>query len=332
MFDSDRGKRTPLVAWVFPIIGIVLALSLAFGIGSLVGSSPRDPATKQQQQAYAAAQGRYARSVARNFADPQSNYSAYPDQHADPCYYAPNHDSADLCAQWRAALAAEDSARWAEAGFWVGLLGTVLSGVGLTALLFSLRQTERSLSEARAANAIARQTALIQTRPWVSFGKVEIEITAVEQASEVGKAAIYYGAHFKVSFQLRNTGPTPAADFEYRIEISDYASEMPTKPVFHKLLSDTEDRKLGGFLPAHTDQPIHKKIFVPLSIEQDQRLYVLGIALIARYRIQGETIERETVDATRIVRVGGVYPPGLRMYELLGPMDLVADTDLARCT
>lgn len=186
MSDSDQGKRTPLVEWVFPVIGIVLALSLAFGMGTLVRSSSRNPATKQQQQAYAAAQDRYSRAVAGNLADPQSNYSAYPDENADPCYYAANHDSADLCAQWRAAVAAERSARWTEAGFWIGLLGTVLSGAGLTALLISLRQTERSLGEARRGNRIAMKANARATRQSIASNietQRAIEIAAITAAA-----------------------------------------------------------------------------------------------------------------------------------------------------
>lgn len=42
-------------------------------------------------------------------------YAPCPDVNAESCYKAKNHDSADLCAQWRAAVAAEkatDAAKW----------------------------------------------------------------------------------------------------------------------------------------------------------------------------------------------------------------------------
>jgi len=163
----------------------------------LVASTPRNSATEQQrqQQAYAAAQKRYTRALAGNLADRQSNYSAYPDKNADPCYYAENHDSADLCAQWRAAIAAEGSARWTEASFWIGLAGTMFSGIGLTALLISLRQTERSLGEARQANILAKDTAEKQLRAYVFLEKAWLEITPEEVTAKIF---------------IKNFGQTPA--------------------------------------------------------------------------------------------------------------------------
>ena len=41
-------------------------------------------------------------------------YAPYPGYNPDPCYQAKDHDTADLCAQWRAAIAAEKAAK--EAG------------------------------------------------------------------------------------------------------------------------------------------------------------------------------------------------------------------------
>ena len=51
------------------------------------------------------------------------DYSAYPDKEAESCYTAKDHDSADLCAQWRAAIAAEKAAKATEGGNLVGGIG-----------------------------------------------------------------------------------------------------------------------------------------------------------------------------------------------------------------
>ncbi len=144
---GDRNKRTETVEWLLPIIGLLIALSIAFGVGILVASNQADPPTKEQQQQYASAKTRYAQAVTGNLTDTEANYSAYPDQNSYKCYYANHHDSADLCAQWRAAVAAQEAAKWTHIGAWFALLGTVLSGIALACLLWSLRQTERSWSK-----------------------------------------------------------------------------------------------------------------------------------------------------------------------------------------
>lgn len=195
MSGSNRGKRTPLVEWVFPFIGIVLALSLALGVGALIGSSPANPPTKEQQQQYTAAKARYAKAGAGTLTDPDTNYAAYPDKNAYECYYAKQHDSADLCAQWRAAIAAENSARWTFWAFAISFAGTALSGVALIGLLLSLQQTERSLKEAKDGNDLARQTAKRQLRPYIYPSHAGFKLVA-------GKPII--------TMSIKNFGQTPA--------------------------------------------------------------------------------------------------------------------------
>jgi hypothetical protein len=137
-------------------------------LGVLIGSTPANPPTQEQQQQYAAAKARYVQAVAGKLADADPNYSAYPDQNADKCYYAKHHDSADLCAQWRAAIAAEYAARSTFWTFVVSVAGAALSAVALVGLLLSLRQTEKSLGEARAANKIASDNAMRESRAYVA--------------------------------------------------------------------------------------------------------------------------------------------------------------------
>ncbi|MET3761089.1 hypothetical protein [Sphingomonas sp. UYEF23] len=144
-------------------------------MGALVGSSPADPPTKQQIEAYSAAKTRYAKAVAGDLADTQANYSAYPDGDSHQCYYAKDHDSADLCAQWRAAVAAEWSARWTFWTFVTSGFSTLLSIVGLFALITTLRQTERSLKQSRKSNRIAQDVAQKQLRAYIGIASVKMD-------------------------------------------------------------------------------------------------------------------------------------------------------------
>lgn len=74
-------------------------------------------------------------------------YTPYPDRYADSCYAAPNHDTGDLCAQWRAAIAGE----WAMR---VSVLATIFSAVTVMGLIVTIWQTRGALGEARRGNRI----------------------------------------------------------------------------------------------------------------------------------------------------------------------------------
>ena len=70
---------------------------------------------------------------------PTPPFTPYADFYSTGCYYAQNHDQSDLCAQWRAAVAAEKAAHEARrATFWV-IVGVILSLIGLLLILWTLR-------------------------------------------------------------------------------------------------------------------------------------------------------------------------------------------------
>lgn len=101
---------------------------------------------------------------------PIPDNTPYPDKYADSCYNAKSHDSADLCAQWRAAIAAEKAVNSAWWGNVIGGVGAALSIISLAFVLVALKQTEKSLAAAREANLIARES----DRPWL---KIEVSPT-----------------------------------------------------------------------------------------------------------------------------------------------------------
>lgn len=113
------------------------------------------------------------------------NYAAYPTPGDQACYASANHDSADLCAQWRAALASERAADASEGGMWIALVGAILSGVSIFFVVQALHLTRQSNKQAKEefqaarkdaeqaakfaaeANEISRTSMLDQGRPWV---------------------------------------------------------------------------------------------------------------------------------------------------------------------
>lgn len=111
-------------------------------------------------------------------------------EYREPCNNPKGHDESDLCAQWRAAYAAEASARWAKWGFWIGLLGVI-------GLLVTIIQGRKALSRARKSNAISREIGQAEARAYVHVFKVELK-------DVVGK----FRPRITVSY--KNFGQTPA--------------------------------------------------------------------------------------------------------------------------
>ena len=125
------------------------------------------------------------------------DYTPYPRIEADECYKAKDHDTADLCAQWRAASAAEKAADLAWWNNLLGGIGGVLSLASLMLVILALRQTERSLVEARHANTIARDSYQRQLRAYIGLKKFRV-------------AGLYANQVPEFSIEIQNFGQTPA--------------------------------------------------------------------------------------------------------------------------
>lgn len=75
---------------------------------------------------------------------PTPTYTPYPQYKAGPCYYAKDHDSADLCAQWRAAIAAEKAAHEARRANSWAIVTTLLSALSFGVIAWALWLTARN--------------------------------------------------------------------------------------------------------------------------------------------------------------------------------------------
>lgn len=120
-------------------------------------------------------------------------YAPYPGYDPDPCYHAKDHDAADLCAQWRAAIAAEKAAHEARRSSNWSIVATLLSALSLGAVAWALRLTVES-------NRIARSIARNELRAYVTVESVEM----------ISPEAI--NGPFKIFPIVRNSGQTPAQD------------------------------------------------------------------------------------------------------------------------
>lgn len=80
------------------------------------------------------------------------DYAPYPNYKDERCYKEANHDRADLCAQWRAARAAEDAADATRFANFIAVGGALLSFISVVLVVIALSQT-------RKANRIAHSSA-----------------------------------------------------------------------------------------------------------------------------------------------------------------------------
>jgi hypothetical protein len=86
-----------------------------------------------------------------------------------PCIKPHGHDESDLCAQWRAAKAAERAALW-------GLVQMVLSAFGVVGLAVTLWYNRNALKLAGEANAVSQRNGEAQVRCYLSVveGRVKL--------------------------------------------------------------------------------------------------------------------------------------------------------------
>lgn len=102
---------------------------------------------------------------------PEPTYRPYPNRHADACYQAKDHDAADLCAQWRAAIAAEKAVHEAGRATTWAIVAAFLSFITVAGLIYSIWQTNGALREARKGNKIAQEANARATRQAIENSK-----------------------------------------------------------------------------------------------------------------------------------------------------------------
>jgi hypothetical protein len=101
-------------------------------------------------------------------------------------------------------LAAQEAmARWAKWSLIVAAVAAVISVLGFIALLSSLRLTRRSVAASLAAVQVARDSATLQNRAWLSL---KCELLNAQTANLGNDAAIF----FKLKFTVANNGNSPA--------------------------------------------------------------------------------------------------------------------------
>lgn len=128
-----------------------------------------------------------------------------PDYSGPYCYQGASQDNADLCAQWRAALAAEKAVHQAEISNFVGLASAALSFLSFVLVLFALRT-------ARQANRISMHLGQAQVRAYVGMSDYDINYEIRKSGEEVEIN------HCTIVLNWKNSGNSPALNFRTKID------------------------------------------------------------------------------------------------------------------
>lgn len=183
----------------------IAALFTAFGTGLTLGALNYPQQERYQSYRYASDKPLEIEIVATGKADAKAlEYRA-------PCSQPKGRDESDLCAQWKAARAAERGTLWAQ-------IGVIVTAFGILGLLTTIAQSHFALRKASEANSIAQDAASYQLRAYVG---------------PIG-ACIHppYSHVVKATIDFQNFGQTPAKNVSVKAALMWAAEEMANCPKF----------------------------------------------------------------------------------------------------
>ncbi|MEO8374274.1 MAG: hypothetical protein ABI471_03550 [Sphingomonas bacterium] len=203
-----RSDRSLIVAAIFGLV------TIPFGVGLTLGGDWASKPYEQSEKPSASAE--HYRAIALD-----TKFAAYPIEESNRCYAAKDHDSADLCAQWRAAIAAEKAANAAAWSNRLSIIGAALTLEGLGFIYWTFRETQRTANAAidgvnqagraadaaHEANKIARE-AMQRERAWIKIDTVRIKWVRFERADNRPNNPEYF--HVSIEVDVRNVGSVPA--------------------------------------------------------------------------------------------------------------------------
>jgi hypothetical protein len=191
MDENLKGYRFAIGAALAALI--VVCVGLGLYIGLLAAQHPNPPAKSQQIQT---AQPVRSASEDIDASDDERAERIHSATYEAECNPANEKRDSDLCAQWKAADAAADSARWTYVGNWIGGISgfLVLIAIGL----------------AYQANRIARSGVEAQLRAWII-----IKITEV-----IGFRMFNEKPQFHIRSVVKNIGQTPAKEVSYYMSMA----------------------------------------------------------------------------------------------------------------
>lgn len=211
---------------------------------------------------------------------------------------APGRDDrkSDLCAQWKAADAAERSSNWTERTFWLGVVGTLIGGATLVAAGMAAKyardaaiHTQRSADFAdrmvqEAANAtdatreamrLTEKNGKLQVRAYAGISPIDILLQSVPAEAEHVSMTVVVGV------RISNSGASPA----YNVRVGARLKQVPWpfKLAEEKEALPSEEPPLRVVAAGETSEDIRLTQKVGLSLEElrnGKRRFYIGICLM----------------------------------------------------
>jgi hypothetical protein len=160
---------------------------IGFGVGAFVAALNYPEPERYQRYEYPSEDEAEARASAK---------LSKTTQYRTPCENPKGAGESDLCAQWRAANAAEESALWTKLGFWTALFGII----GLYWQIVLTRKAVGDTGKATEAMVEANKIAHLGVRPWLRVEEFVVEKMWIE-GSQI---------FFRVYLSIKNYGNSPA--------------------------------------------------------------------------------------------------------------------------
>jgi hypothetical protein len=236
-----------------------------------------------------------------------------PARESAACPQGQDDRNSDLCAQWKAADAAADSAYWTSGTFWIGIVGLVLGavtmGAAIAAAVFARRAavaTEETVGIAREASIganealatasrnadaaadqvrISERTAHRQLRPYVHFAGAPMI------SDERGRRIL--------SVSMKNFGRTPAKHCDVFVTRVMAPYPIPPETVFEAKYLEASEQVIPPGASYEVIAPLPTG--ARRSIANGEKCWTVTVTI--NYKLMDETnhVIEEAVTATAIL-------------------------------
>lgn len=162
-------------------------------------------------------------------------------QNRTPCVNPKSETESDLCAQWRAARAAEKAADWT-------LWGVIASIIGIACLLWQIILTRKAVEDtghATTAMVEANKIAKNAKRPWITFDVAPVQFTHLMGTNRCA---------FTFDVKFRNVGGSVATAFNFQSDITfgGFGKTVPTDAAWLNTEPHVADSKVA-IMPGDSD-------------------------------------------------------------------------------
>jgi len=207
---SERGEAE---YWLFPLIGLLVAIGLAFGVGALQGREFERRSLSRSQHVHAATADTAKLCMRKQGRDLVDCVQAVVEE-AETA----SHDEQDLTAQQQAAWAAILNTIFGS----LSMAGALLGLVWIKGTLDATRQAGIETAEATEAMRHANQVAEEAARGWLSIDVLSID--------SIGRAVLSSGISVTLTCKLTNSGDSPVN----QISLGAMAFDKAASPTVNK--------------------------------------------------------------------------------------------------